>query len=806
MSFSTVKIESLLGMITVKLHDDNFVKWNYQFQSVLRGYDLFDFYDGESQCPPKFCITDGAGVTKEISTAYKEWVKTDVSLLSLLIATLSDGAIDYVIGCKSSHEAWKCIQERYASVSVVKINQLKTEFHTIQKEADSVDKYLLRLKGIRDQLVAAGEKVIENDLVIAALSGLPSEFETIRTVILARDTSISLIDFRAQLLGAEVSIESRVQSLSQSLSALSVQCHASHSQGQFQSYEKGESSGLKRSQDNTFDDDGRFNGGSGYGSNGGNNFRSNNKRYNGGGNNFRSNPGNRFGSTFPHDNGKGSQVSGPQNYSGGSKQSNSWNGNTNYKSAISPECQICSRRGHTAPNCYYRTDSGHPFGGFVVCQICGKKGHIALECFHRNNFSYQGAPPPASLTAMTAQSSTTANGVPNVHDFASADTWVVDTGATHHMTSNLDVLTNITPYNGDSKITVGSGEALSDKATRRVLYQGKSDDRELFQIPVNAFSRLSAAQLGRSIAFVGKKIKSSIWHKRLGHPSEEILHNMLNVAQLSVVSDSSPSLCTACIHGKLSRFPFPVKQTRSHVVFEKIHSDVWGPAPVKSVEGFRYYISFVDDCSRSVIHDEEVHPFKLLCDTNGSKTIQQQSSSPVIVHINIPSARYQPRSPTSDQSPGSESTHRAVHFSDFSATHSSVASGRNEIIPCPRDSQLLQSGGNNVQASSPSHHSGTTSMLPVHSSNQLEVILPFSPHCNSPQCDTGINTHSMTTRLKSGVLEKKNYAALVTSFPELQSLHITKEDPFTGGYSFISEIADVQEPSSFRKASTIPQW
>ncbi|XP_050153876.1 uncharacterized protein LOC126628286 isoform X1 [Malus sylvestris] len=440
MSFSTVKIESLLGMITVKLHDDNFVKWNYQFQSVLRGYDLFDFYDGESQCPPKFCVTDGAGVTKEISTAYKEWVKTDVSLLSLLIATLSDGAMDYVIGCKSSHEAWKCIQERYASVSVVKINQLKTEFHTIQKGADSVDKYLLRLKGIRDQLVAAGEKVTENDLVIAALSGLPSEFETIRTIILARDTPISLTDFRAQLLGAEASVESRVQSLSQSLAAMSVQGHVSHSQGQFQSYKKGESSGLKRSQDNTFDDDGRFHGGSGYGSNGGNNFRSNNgnnggnnfrsfnKRYNGGGNNFRSNPGNRFGSTFPHDNGKGSQFTGPQNSSGGSKQSNSWSGNTNYISAISPECQICSRRGHTAPNCYYRTDSGQPSGGFVVCQICGKKGHIALECFHRNNFSYQGAPPPASLTAMTAQSSTTANEVPNVHDFASADTWVVDSG------------------------------------------------------------------------------------------------------------------------------------------------------------------------------------------------------------------------------------------------------------------------------------------------------------------------------------------------------------------------------------------
>lgn len=154
--------------------------------------------------------------------------------MSLLTVTQSDEAIDYVIGCKTSHEICKYLQERYAYVSVVKINQLKTEFPTMKKGSDSMDKYLLWLKGIKDQLVVVGKKVIENDLVIVALFGLPSEFEMIRIVILARETSISMIDFRAQLLGAEASIESRVHSLSQSISAMSAQWHSSHSQGQYQ--------------------------------------------------------------------------------------------------------------------------------------------------------------------------------------------------------------------------------------------------------------------------------------------------------------------------------------------------------------------------------------------------------------------------------------------------------------------------------------------------------------------------------------------------------------------------------------------
>ncbi|CAN6677669.1 unnamed protein product [Malus baccata var. baccata] len=291
MAVSSIKVEGLLGMITVKLQDDNFTKWSYQFQSVLRGYDLFEFFTGEYQCPSKYFVSTETGVTKEITTEYKEWVKKDLALLSLLIATLSDEAMDHIVGCKTSQEAWECLHERFASVSVVRVKQLKSEFHTIQKGTDSVDKCLLRLKAIRDQLVYAGEKITDNDFIIAAISGLPPEFEVIKTVILARDSCISLKDFRAQLLGAERYIESRMTNLTTSMFALCVQGESSHTQGGhgcFQNYEHGEGSNSQEFQG--------FNGGSGYIGNGGknfhpqprNNFNSNNRRYYGNNNHTRS--------------------------------------------------------------------------------------------------------------------------------------------------------------------------------------------------------------------------------------------------------------------------------------------------------------------------------------------------------------------------------------------------------------------------------------------------------------------------------------------------------------------------------------
>lgn len=73
-----------------------------------------------------------------------------MALLSLLLATLFDEAIEYVLGCKIAFEAWSNLMDRYAYVSKSKVNNLKTEFHTIQKGSDLISKYLLKLKSIKD--------------------------------------------------------------------------------------------------------------------------------------------------------------------------------------------------------------------------------------------------------------------------------------------------------------------------------------------------------------------------------------------------------------------------------------------------------------------------------------------------------------------------------------------------------------------------------------------------------------------------------------------------------------------------------
>ncbi|KAK4390000.1 Retrovirus-related Pol polyprotein from transposon TNT 1-94 [Sesamum angolense] len=62
----------------------------------------------------------------------------------------------------------------------------------------------------------------------------------------------------------------------------------------------------------------------------------------------------------------------------------------------------------------------------------------------------------------------------------------------------------------------------------------------------------------------------------------------------------SPRLaCESCELGKHHRASFPPRvDKRSSSPFTLVHSDIWGPCRFESINGFRYFITFVDDYSR----------------------------------------------------------------------------------------------------------------------------------------------------------------------------------------------------------------
>ena len=56
--------------------------------------------------------------------------------------------------------------------------------------------------------------------------------------------------------------------------------------------------------------------------------------------------------------------------------------------------------------------------------------------------------------------------------------------------------------------------------------------------------------------------------------------------------------CDVCEFAKHTRTSFPISNKRSSYPFHLIHSDIWGPSIVSNVSGSRWFVSFINDCTR----------------------------------------------------------------------------------------------------------------------------------------------------------------------------------------------------------------
>ncbi|XP_019255165.1 PREDICTED: uncharacterized protein LOC109233756 [Nicotiana attenuata] len=228
--------------------------------------------------------------------------------------------------------------------------------------------------------------------------------------------------------------------------------------------------------------------------------------------------------------------------------------------------------------------------------------------------------------------------------------WIIDTGATNHMVSNVDLLTKsslTTPSkprrvllpNGDvTQVTQIGDSHISDRSTiKEVLYvpQFKFNllsvskvTRELrcfasfypdFCVFQDLFSG-KVREIGREreglyflqrhgakkltvVALVAAGIKSrttdiTLWHKRLGHISTIVLRRLFP-AKLASIADTI-NKCTVCPCAKQTRLPFPTSYTKSTGAFDLIHVDVWGPYKYATFDGNKYFLTVIDDFSRMI--------------------------------------------------------------------------------------------------------------------------------------------------------------------------------------------------------------
>ena len=91
-----------------------------------------------------------------------------------------------------------------------------------------------------------------------------------------------------------------------------------------------------------------------------------------------------------------------------------------------------------------------------------------------------------------------------------------------------------------------------------------------------------------------------MWHRRLGHPSREVLlylpHSLGVKCDLNKDKEDS---CEIFFRAKQTRNQFYISNSHAKDAFDLIHCDIWGPYRTPSLCGAHYFLSIVDDTSRA---------------------------------------------------------------------------------------------------------------------------------------------------------------------------------------------------------------
>lgn len=124
-------------------------------------------------------------------------------------------------------------------------------------------------------------------------------------------------------------------------------------------------------------------------------------------------------------------------------------GNTNSSNSNRGNWKGANHRGRRA-----RGRGGKFNNSMPICQIYGKSDHVVSLRFYSMNQSYMGSPPYQSK-----------NQSPYIAYNTTVDTvgdpsWYVDSGASHHITNNLNNLQQAKRYTGKENLIVRNGDRL----------------------------------------------------------------------------------------------------------------------------------------------------------------------------------------------------------------------------------------------------------------------------------------------------------------------------------------------------------
>ena len=109
---------------------------------------------------------------------------------------------------------------------------------------------------------------------------------------------------------------------------------------------------------------------------------------------------------------------------------------------------------------------------------------------------------------------------------------------------------------------------------------------------------------GNSVNAATETVTVMELHRRMGHIAPSAARRLAEQGLVSGLkfdlSKDEPTFCESCVYAKATRKPIAKARQgeRATEFAQEVHTDLWGPAPMQTINGRRYYISFTDDKTR----------------------------------------------------------------------------------------------------------------------------------------------------------------------------------------------------------------
>ncbi|KAE9025730.1 hypothetical protein PR001_g12355 [Phytophthora rubi] len=200
------------------------------------------------------------------------------------------------------------------------------------------------------------------------------------------------------------------------------------------------------------------------------------------------------------------------------------------------------------------------------------------------------------------------------------DWWLIDSGATAHMTPHRSDLLEYVALDTTMEVTIADGKKLSVAGRGTVRLLGLEQNRikmvDVLHIPGVCCRAIALSKKvckafvldcdrgePRFVQYAGADSQWELWHARMEHPNKDALAKTQRATNgIPCVGQAFSTLCGGCMKGKQTVEAFPkCSKTKTPRVLEVVHTDVMGPMKSTSKGGTKYILTFVDDFSRYVV-------------------------------------------------------------------------------------------------------------------------------------------------------------------------------------------------------------